>query len=290
MLFRSIKFDITVSAISGIAGLIPTLDIIKYSKKILIANKESIICGWSFILKELRRYNCKFIPIDSEHFSIFNLIKDINRNTIDKIYLTASGGPFFNKKINFNKVTINQAIHHPVWKMGKKISVDSANLMNKILEIIEASLLFDLPLNKFSIIIHPKSLVHAIVQNNNGLSFFAYHKPDMKIPIFNSLYEELNNKKFFKNDFFNEKKHDWEALKKEGTVTEETKEENGFKTTTRTFVSQDGFTKITSSETSLLIDEKQKKLNEFDKQIQEAVSKEDYEKAAKLKNEKEKVS
>jgi len=92
---------------------------------------------------------------------------------------------------------------------------------------------------------------------------------------------------FFKNDFFNEKKHDWEALKKEGTVTEETKEENGFKTTTRTFVSQDGFTKITSSETSLLIDEKQKKLNEFDKQIQDAVEKEDYEKAAKLKKEKE---
>jgi len=209
---NKIKFDITVSAISGIAGLIPTLDIIKYSKKILIANKESIICGWSFILKQLKKYNCKFIPIDSEHFSILNLIKNLNRNSIDKIYLTASGGPFFNKEINLNNVTINQAINHPVWNMGKKISVDSANLMNKILEIIEASLLFNFPIKKFSIAIHPKSLVHAIVQNNNGLSFLAYHEPDMKIPIFNSLYDELNNKKFFKNNFFYKNKKENKLL------------------------------------------------------------------------------
>jgi 1-deoxy-D-xylulose-5-phosphate reductoisomerase len=196
-LLTTIKFDITVAAISGIAGLIPALNIIKFSKKILIANKESIICGWKFILKELKKYHCKFIPIDSEHFSIFNLIENKNINSIKFIYLTASGGPFFGKKINLNKVTPSQAIRHPNWKMGKKISIDSANLMNKVLEVIEASLIFNMPISKFKIIIHPQSLVHAIIEFKNGLSSMLYHYNDMKIPITNSLY----------NNFFNFKKN-----------------------------------------------------------------------------------
>jgi 1-deoxy-D-xylulose-5-phosphate reductoisomerase len=195
-LLTTIKFDITVAAISGIAGLIPTLNIIKFSKKILIANKESIICGWKFILKELKKYHCKFRPIDSEHFSIFNLIENKNINSIKFIYLTASGGPFFGKKVNLNKVTPSQAIRHPNWKMGKKISIDSANLMNKVLEVIEASLIFNMPISKFKIIIHPQSLVHAIIEFKNGLSSMLYHYHDMKIPITNSLY----------NNFFNFKK------------------------------------------------------------------------------------
>ena len=112
---KKVKFDITVSAISGIAGLTPTLDIIKFSKKILIANKESIICGWKFILKELNKYDCKFIPIDSEHFAIFNLIENKNLNSIKSIYLTASGGPFYGKNINLSKVKPSQAIKHPNW-------------------------------------------------------------------------------------------------------------------------------------------------------------------------------
>ena len=196
-LLTTIKFDITVAAISGIAGLIPTLNIIKFSKKILIANKESIICGWKFILKELKKYHCKFTPIDSEHFSIFNLIENKNINSIKFIYLTASGGPFFGKKVNLNKVTPSQAIRHPNWKMGKKISIDSANLMNKVLEVIEASLIFNMPISKFKIIIHPQSLVHAIIEFKNGLSSMLYHYNDMKIPITNSLY----------NNFFNFKKN-----------------------------------------------------------------------------------
>jgi 1-deoxy-D-xylulose-5-phosphate reductoisomerase len=164
-LLNKIKFDITVSAISGIAGLLPTINIIKFSKKILIANKESIICGWKFIFKEIKKYNCIFRPIDSEHFSIHSLIENKNKNLIKTIYITASGGPFFNKKnVNFKQVTPKQAAKHPKWKMGKKISIDSATLMNKVLEVIEASLIFKLPINKFKIIIHPESLVHAIVQ------------------------------------------------------------------------------------------------------------------------------
>jgi 1-deoxy-D-xylulose-5-phosphate reductoisomerase len=202
LLLKKIKFDITVAAISGIAGLIPTINIIKFSKKILIANKESIICGWKFILKELKKYNCHFTPIDSEHFSIDNLIKSKNINTIKDIYLTASGGPFFEKKINLNKVTPAQAVKHPNWKMGKKISIDSANLMNKVLEVIEASLIFNLPINKFRIIIHPQSLIHAVVEFKNGLSSMLYHYNDMKIPIANSLY----------NNFYNHKNNDFEFL------------------------------------------------------------------------------
>jgi 1-deoxy-D-xylulose-5-phosphate reductoisomerase len=190
---KKVKFDITIAAISGIAGLLPTLNIIKFSKKILIANKESIICGWKFINKELKKNNCSFVPIDSEHFSIFNLIENKSVNSIKNIFLTASGGPFFGKNINLKKVTPLQAIKHPNWKMGKKISIDSATLMNKILEVIEASLIFNLPINKFKIIIHPESLVHAIVQFNNGLSSMLYYVNDMKIPIINSLYQNFNN-------------------------------------------------------------------------------------------------
>ena len=203
---KKIKFDITISAISGIAGLLPTLNIIKFSKKILIANKESIICGWKFINKELKKYNCSFTPIDSEHFSISNLIQNKNKNLIKNIYLTASGGPFFNKKLNLNKVTPTQAVKHPNWKMGKKISVDSANLMNKIFEIIEASLIFNLPLNKFKIIIHPQSLIHAIIEFRNGLSSMLYHNNDMKIPIANSLYDNFYINKETINKFCFEKK------------------------------------------------------------------------------------
>jgi 1-deoxy-D-xylulose-5-phosphate reductoisomerase len=203
---KKIKFDITISAISGIAGLVPTLNVIKFSKKILIANKESIICGWKFISKELKKYNCFFTPIDSEHFSILNLIENKNKNFIKKIYLLASGGPFFGKKVNLKKVTPTQAVKHPNWKMGKKISIDSANLMNKILEVIEASLIFKMPISKFKIIIHPQSLIHAIVEFRNGLSSMLHHHNDMKIPIANSLYGNFYINKTINNKFVFDKK------------------------------------------------------------------------------------
>jgi 1-deoxy-D-xylulose-5-phosphate reductoisomerase len=205
-LLKKIKFDVTVAAISGVAGLLPTINIIKFSKKILIANKESIICGWQFILKELKKHYCDFTPIDSEHFSIFNLIENKNINSIKYIYLTASGGPFLGKKINLNKVTPSQAVKHPNWKMGKKISIDSANLMNKVLEVIEASLIFNLPIDKFKIIIHPQSLIHAIIEFKNGLSSMLYHYNDMKIPIANSLYNNFYNYKNIDQKFLSQNK------------------------------------------------------------------------------------
>ena len=184
------KIDYTMSAITGIQGLQPTINIIKYSKKIAIANKESIICGWDLIEKNLKKYKTKFIPVDSEHFSIWYALRDIDKNLIDKIYITASGGPFLNTPLNkLKNVNIKQAINHPNWKMGKKISVDSATMMNKVFEIIEAKKIFNISYNKISILIHPKSYVHAIVKFKNGLTKIVVHDTNMKIPIANSLYE-----------------------------------------------------------------------------------------------------
>ena len=152
----SSKIDYTMSSISGFDGLKPTLKIIKKTKTIAIANKESIICGWSLIKKQLDKYKTKFIPVDSEHFSIWSLIKSVSPNEIEQVIITASGGPFFylNSKI---KKTPKLATNHPNWKMGKKISIDSATLMNKVFEVIEAKKIFDLDLKKFYIFIHPKS-------------------------------------------------------------------------------------------------------------------------------------
>ncbi len=183
------KIDYTMSSITGIQGLKPTIDIIKYSKKIAIANKESIICGWDLIEKNLKKYKTRFIPVDSEHFSIWSALRDIDKSLIEKIYITASGGPFLNRPLNkFKKANIKQAIKHPNWKMGKKISVDSATMMNKVFEIIEAKKIFNVPYKKLSILIHPKSYVHAIIKFKNGLTKFVVHDTNMKIPIANSLY------------------------------------------------------------------------------------------------------
>ena len=181
------KADYVMSAISGIEGLRPTINIIKKTKRIAIANKESLICGWSLIKKELKKHKTEFIPVDSEHFSIWSVIKDYQKSDIEKVILTASGGPFLNKKIRKN-VSLKDAISHPNWSMGKKISIDSATMMNKIFEIIEAKKIFNIGLNKFEILIHPKSYIHAIVKLKNGLIKIIAHDTDMKIPISNSIY------------------------------------------------------------------------------------------------------
>ena len=183
------KIDYTMSSISGIEGLKPTIEIIKYTKSVAIANKEAIICGWNLINKELKKNKTNFIPVDSEHFSIWYALKGIDKKIIDKIYLTASGGPFLNyPKKKFDKIQMKQAVKHPNWKMGKKISIDSATMMNKVFEIIEAKKIFDIPYKKLSIIIHPKSYVHAILKFKNGLTKIIVHDTNMKIPIYNSLY------------------------------------------------------------------------------------------------------
>ena len=189
------RVDYTMCAISGLAGLKPTLDSIKFSKKIAIANKESLICAWNLIEKKLKKHKTKFIPIDSEHFSIWSLLNDSKNSKVEEIIITASGGPFLNLAFNkFKKIKPNAAINHPNWKMGKKISIDSATMMNKVFEVIEAQRIFNIDLNKFKILIHPKSYVHAIVKFTNGLTKILVHDTNMQIPIFNSIYSEKTNK------------------------------------------------------------------------------------------------
>ena len=182
-----------MSSISGLDGLSPTLKIIKYSKKIAIANKEAIICGWNLINKDLLKYKTEFIPVDSEHFSIWSLIKDKRKKIINKVYITASGGPFLNwslKKIK--NVSPEKALKHPNWSMGKKISIDSATMMNKVFEVIETQRIFDLPRAKINILIHERSYIHAIVEFKNGLKKLLAHDTNMSIPIFNTVYEHEN--------------------------------------------------------------------------------------------------
>ena len=192
--FKS-KIDFSMSAISGLEGLKPTLDLIKYSKTIAIANKESIICAWNLIQQRLNKYKTKFIPVDSEHFSIWSLLNGNSSNRVEEVIITASGGPFLKLPLNkFKKIKPQIAVNHPNWKMGKKISIDSATMMNKVFEVIEAQRIFNIDINKFKILIHPKSYVHAIVKFTNGLTKILVHDTDMKIPIFNSIYGN-NNKK-----------------------------------------------------------------------------------------------
>ena len=196
------KLDYCMCAITGLAGLKPTLSCIKLTKNIAIANKESIVCAWNLIERELKKNKTKFIPIDSEHFSIWSLIKNSRNIAIDRILITASGGPFLNLPIKkFKNIKPRDAIKHPSWIMGRKISIDSATMMNKVFEIIEAQRIFKINLNKFEILIHPKSYLHAIVKFENGLTKMLVHDTNMTIPIFNSIYSEISKK--IKNNSIN---------------------------------------------------------------------------------------
>ena len=189
------KIDYVMSSITGIAGLEPTLKIIKHTKSIGIANKETIICAWNLIYKQLKIYNTFFVPIDSEHFSIYSLNNGFKTSQIEKIFITASGGPFlkFTKK-KLNMVNPSKAVQHPNWKMGKKISVDSATLMNKVFEVIEAQRIFNLKKKFFEILIHPKSYLHSIIKYKNGTSKLLIHDTTMKIPIFNYICKDISLK------------------------------------------------------------------------------------------------
>ena len=182
------KFDYSMCAITGIDGLKPTIDMIRFSKSVAIANKEAIICGWPLIKKNLKKYNTQFIPVDSEHFTIW-MATDNYKYTIDKIFITASGGPFKDLDIKkFKYITPSQAKRHPNWKMGSKISIDSSTMMNKVFEIIEAKNIFDVKYKQIDILIHKDSYLHSIVKFNNGIIKIVAHDTTMKVPIFNSIY------------------------------------------------------------------------------------------------------
>jgi len=196
------KNDYVMSSISGLDGLLPTFNIIKHTKKIAIANKETIICAWNLIDIELKKNKTQFVPVDSEHFSAYFAINKNHISEIKNIILTASGGPFLNRPLDkFNTIDLQETLNHPNWSMGRKISVDSATMMNKVFEIIEAKKIFNLPYNKLSILIQPDSYIHALVNFNNGLTKVIIHKTDMKIPIINTIFsnDTLLQKKIIKN-------------------------------------------------------------------------------------------
>ncbi len=194
------KIDLVVIGISGLDGLKPTLEVIPITKIVASANKESIICGWKFINNKLKKYKTNFIPIDSEHFSIWSLLNN-DRHLISKIYLTASGGPLLNThQDNLKKIKVNSVIKHPNWRMGKKISTDSASMMNKVFEVIEAVKIFNLDAKKVKIIVHPRSIIHAIIVFNNGLIKVLMHNTTMEIPLFNIIFKNNNLKYYNKTD------------------------------------------------------------------------------------------
>jgi len=202
------KLDYTMSAVVGLAGLQPTIDAIEISKTVAIANKETIICGWNILSKLIKKYKTQILPVDSEHFSIRELTKNVSDSDVEEIIITASGGPFLKKPLNkLNHVKPEQATNHPNWKMGKKISVDSANMMNKVFEVIEACKLFRFNKKKYKIVIHPQSYVHSIIRFKNGLIKMILYNTDMKIPISNTIYQN-------ENSFSNKSKIDTKILNK----------------------------------------------------------------------------
>lgn len=178
------KIDVVISSIVGIAGLIPTFHAVKCGKKIALANKETLVAGGSLIMDLAKKNNSSIIPVDSEHSAIFQCIGNNNPKNISKLILTASGGPFRNKtEDELLKVTLEDALKHPNWSMGNKISIDSATMMNKGLEVIEAKWLFDIELENIEVCIHPQSIIHSMVEFVDGAVMAQMGLPDMKIPI-----------------------------------------------------------------------------------------------------------
>ena len=178
------SIDTVVSAVVGYSGLEPTISAIKAGKNIALANKETLVVAGELINNLIKKYKVKMYPIDSEHSAIYQCILGEEKNKYEKIILTASGGPFRGFKLSqLEKVTPHEALNHPKWKMGKKISIDSATLMNKGLEVIEAKWLFDIDPSNIEVVIHPEAIVHSMVQFIDGSIKAQLGVPDMKIPI-----------------------------------------------------------------------------------------------------------
>ncbi|AJC49537.1 1-deoxy-D-xylulose-5-phosphate reductoisomerase [Allofrancisella guangzhouensis] len=187
------KVDIVMSAIVGVAGLKPTFAAARAGKKILLANKESLVAAGHLLIEEVAKNNAQLIPVDSEHNAIFqcldNQSKTFNEKEIAEIILTASGGPFRDKQLeDLVDITPEQACAHPNWSMGRKISVDSSTMVNKALEVIEAYWLFRVPADRISVLIHPQSVIHSMVKYVDGSFLAQLGVPDMKTPIANALY------------------------------------------------------------------------------------------------------
>ena len=222
-LIFSDQVDVVVAAISGIAGLKTILSSIQAGKRVLIANKEPLVAAGQILMEEAKQSNSEIIPIDSEHCAIHQCLKNIEKEDLNRIIITCSGGPFLGKKnMNLKEVSVEDALNHPVWKMGAKNLIDSASLMNKALEIIEAKWLFDLKNEQIDVIIHPQSIIHSMVETKDNSILSVMSEPDMKICIayglgfprkIKSLSKPLS---FFKNnllEFINIDQIDFPSIK-----------------------------------------------------------------------------
>ena len=183
------EVDVTVVAITGIASLIPTFEAVKKGKKVALASKEAMVVAGELLVKEAKSSNAQIIPIDSEHSAILQCLKNEQKDSVEKIILTASGGALYNfTETALKNVSVEDALNHPTWKMGNKVTIDSATLMNKGLEVIEAKWFFNVPANKIEIVIHPQSYVHSMVQFIDGTIIAQIGEHDMKIPIQYALF------------------------------------------------------------------------------------------------------
>jgi 1-deoxy-D-xylulose-5-phosphate reductoisomerase len=200
---KSCDYDILVGAMVGFAGLAPTLEAIKRGKRIALANKETMVVAGELVTSMCRRYNSEILPVDSEHSAIFQCLTGENHAEVEKLIITASGGPFLHKdKSCFPEVSVEEALAHPNWKMGNKITIDSATMMNKGLEVIEAKWLFDMPVEKIDVVIHPQSIIHSMVRYVDGSIKAQLGLPDMKLPIQYALsFPERLKNSFPRTDF-----------------------------------------------------------------------------------------
>lgn len=227
-----INCDLMVCAIVGSAGMLPTLNAIRAKTNIALANKESLVCAGNFLNNEAKKHNVSIIPIDSEHNAIFQIFENDNLDLIEEIILTASGGPFFNSNKNFAEITVAEALNHPNWQMGAKISIDSATMMNKGLEMIEAYYLFPIAKKQIKILVHPQSIIHGMVNYGDGSTLAMMSLPDMQVPISHAInyphrmkinHQKLDLTKLKKLEFFEVDEKKFPAIK----ICREVLEEEG---------------------------------------------------------------
>ncbi len=200
---KETDYDILLSALVGFAGLSPTIEGIKRGKRIALANKETLVAAGEYVIKLAEEHDSEILPVDSEHSAIFQTLVGEKKENLRKIILTASGGPFFNKSVEeLKRVTIEEALNHPNWSMGAKVTIDSATMMNKGLEMIEARWLFDLPKEKIEPLIHPQSIIHSMVEFTDGSIKAQLSMPDMRLPIqYAFTYPERFSAEFVETDF-----------------------------------------------------------------------------------------
>ena len=187
-LVNETDFDIAVNGVANASGLLPSIFVLEKGKDLALANKETVVMAWDLVKKCAQDHNARIIPVDSEHSAIFNLLEKVGKQNVDQLLITASGGPFRNlPKDKLESVTVEDALKHPTWNMGTKITIDSATLGNKGLEVIEAVRLFGFPTEKIKVVIHPQSIVHSMVRTNEGMIYAQLSNPDMRRPIFGAL-------------------------------------------------------------------------------------------------------